>query len=235
MRSLVTIGFVATLAIATLSTVSYAQGDARRGAEAYRRCAGCHSLQPDQHLTGPSLANLWGKKAGTVTGFARYSKELKSTDIVWDEDTLNAWLSDPQTMAPGTYMVFRGLDNDAARADLIAFLEMAMAPDGARNVVARGLAPEGVVEGQVPDPLSSAPPELQVTDVRHCGDSYFVATADGRETPYWEMNVRLKLDTRVTGPDPSNPVNVVAGMAGDRVSIVFSQLEELSRLVAEKC
>ncbi len=48
MRSLVTIGFVATLAIATLSTVSYAQGDARRGAEARRgRVTGARFTQVD--------------------------------------------------------------------------------------------------------------------------------------------------------------------------------------------
>jgi cytochrome c len=49
------------------------------------------------------------------------------------------------------------------------------------------------------------------------------------------MNVRLKLDTRETGPQAGRPEIVGAGMVGDRVSIVFSSLQELSRFITEKC
>src|SRR3546814_16586931 len=72
------------------------------------------------------------------------------------------------------------------------------------------------------------------TKVQHCRDSYCVTTADGAETPFWEMNVRLKLDTRETGPEPGKPAILGAGMAGDRVSIVFSSLEELTSFVTEE-
>ncbi len=68
----------------------------------------------------------------------------------------------------------------------------------------------------------------------HC-QTAFRHHPDGVETPYWEMNVRLKLDTRETGPEPGKPAILGAGMAGDRVSIVFSSLEELTRFVAESC
>jgi cytochrome c len=224
-------------AVAFTAATAHAQteGDARRGAESYRACVGCHSLEPGSYLTGPSLAGVWGRKAGQVVGFNRYSQGLKSADLTWDENTLNAWLADPRAMIPGTYMVFRGIENDRARADLIAFLAVAMAPDGAMAVVARGRAPAGYIRGQKPDPLRSAPLNAQVTKVRHCRDSYFVTTADGIETPYWEMNVRLKLDTRETGPEPGKPAILGAGMAGDRVSIVFSSLQEMTGFVAEGC
>ena len=226
-----------TIALLVVATTAEAQidGDAGRGAEQYRACVSCHSLEPGSHLTGPSLADLWGRPAGQADGFIRYSQGLSSADITWDEDTLNAWLADPQAMIPGTYMVFRGIADDQARTDLVAFLAVAMAPEGARAVVERGLAPADYVHGQKPDPLGSIPPEAQVTKIRHCQDSYFVTTADGTETPYWEMNVRLKLDTRETGPEPGKPAILGAGMAGDRVSIVFSSLEELTRFVAEGC
>lgn len=224
-------------AVAFVATAAHAQaeGDAKHGAEQYRACIGCHSLEPGSHLTGPSLAGLWGRKAGEAAGFNRYSQGLKSADLTWDENTLNAWLADPRAMIPGTYMVFRGIQNDKARADLIAFLAVAMAPDGAKAVVARGLAPAGYIRGQSPDPLRSTPLNAQVTKVRHCPDSYFVTTADGIETPYWEMNVRLKLDTRETGPEPGKPAILGAGMAGDRVSIVFSSLSEMTSFIAEGC
>ena len=74
-----------------------------------------------------------------------------------------------------------------------------------------------------------------MTKIRHCRDSYFVTTADGTETPYWEMNLRLKLDTRDTGPEPGKPVIVGSGMMGDRASVVFARLEELTRFIEEGC
>ena len=230
--------FLAGITVLSLvTTVARAQtaGDAKRGAEQYRACVGCHSLEAGSHLTGPSLAGVWGRGAGEADGYIRYSDGLRSADFVWNEDTLNTWLADPQAMIPGTYMVFRGIADDQARADLIAFLAIATAPDGAKTVVEQGLVPATYISGQKPDPLASLPPDAQVTKVRHCADSYFVTTADGVEVPYWEMNVRLKLDTRETGPEPGKPAILGAGMMGDRVSIVFSSLEELTSFVTESC
>lgn len=117
----------------------------------------------------------------------------------------------------------------------MAFLKLATAPGGAEAVVAQKLVPPEYAMGQLPEPLAPVPPEQQVTKVRHCGDTYFVATADGVETPLWEMNVRLKLDTRSTGPAPGKPAIVGAGMTGDRFSIVFSSLAELTSFVVEEC
>ncbi len=49
------------------------------------------------------------------------------------------------------------------------------------------------------------------------------------------MNVRLKLDTRATSPAPGKPVVTGAGMQGDRVSVIFSSVEEIKQFVEEKC
>jgi cytochrome c len=224
---------IVTLAMA--AGTAQAEGNARRGVQFYRACIGCHSLEPGVHLTGPSLAGLWGQGAGRADGFIRYSSGLRSAEFVWDETSLNAWLANPKAMMPETYMIYRGLQNEQDRADLTAFLALAMAPGGAKTVVERGLARPADVRGQRPDPLGSPPPDVRVTAIRHCRDSYFVTTANGVETPYWEMNVRLKLDTRGTGPQPGRPEIIGAGMVGDRVSIVFSNLQELTQFVAEKC
>jgi cytochrome c len=228
---------LAALAAGSLPTgaAGQVQGDPARGGEAYRNCAACHSLLPDVHLSGPSLAGVFGRKAGTAPGFLRYSPGLRSADLTWDENTLNAWLADPMAMIPGTYMIFRGISDDQERADLVAFLRLATAPGGAQAVVAHGLLPQQYAAGQQPEPLKSLPPEQQVTRVRHCGDTYFFATADGAERPFWEMNVRLKLDTRDTGPALGKPAVIGAGMVGDRVSVVFSSLAELASFVVEQC
>lgn len=219
------------------ATAAFAQenADALRGGELYRACVSCHSLEPGVHLTGPSLAAMLGREAGETAGFDRYSPGLKSAEFTWSWETLNAWLADPGTMIPGTYMAFRGIADDDARADLLAFLEIAMAPGGRDAVLAGGLAPEEYVRGQVPEPLAPAPAAQEVTAIRHCGESYFVTTADGTETPFFEMNVRLKLDTRDTGPAPGKPVIIGAGMMGDRVSIVFASVTDLTTLLVEDC
>ena len=44
-------------------------GDAKRGAQLFQQCMACHSVQPDEHMTGPSLAQVWNRKAGTTPGF----------------------------------------------------------------------------------------------------------------------------------------------------------------------
>jgi len=215
--------------------LAHAEDNPKRGGQVYRACVACHSLQPGVHLTGPSLADMWGKKAGRADGFLRYSPPLKAQEITWDENTLNAWLADPKAMVPGNYMSFRGLRNDRQRGDLIAFLRLAMAAGGTKAVIDEGLVSADVAEGQRPEPLDQAGRQQQVTRLRHCRDTYFVTTADGTERPYWEMNVRLKSDTSNTGPPPGKPMIVGAGMMGDRVSIIFADPSEIATTLKNAC
>jgi cytochrome c len=187
------------------------------------------------HLSGPSLADRWGKRAATVGDYGRYTDVLKKADIIWDENTLNAWLADPQAMLPGTTMTFRGIEQNETRANLIAFLRLAMAAGGTARVVKDGLISERMAEGQIPPDLSSLGANQRIKSIRHCRDAFYVTTADSAEFPFWETNVRLKTDTSARGPKSGEPVLLRSGMAGDRVSVVFSSLAEISRLVAEKC
>jgi cytochrome c len=72
-----------------------ADGNAARGQRVFGACAACHSLQPDQNMTGPSLADLWGRKAGSLPSFSRYSPALKSASVVWNDKTLDEWIEVP--------------------------------------------------------------------------------------------------------------------------------------------
>lgn len=235
MNAIIYFLFSVMLFISVASYTAHADGDPTRGAKVYGVCAACHSLEPALNLTGPSLAGLWGKKAASVTDFVRYSSSLKEQGFIWDETSLNAWLTEPRAFVPGTYMTFRGIDDKRVRGDLIAFLKIAMAPGGGATVVAQGLATAEMTHGQAPEPLATASPEGQVTRIRFCHDTFFVATADGNERPFWEMNLRLKIDTSANGPQVGKPVLVPGGMQGDRASIVFSDLDEIGRLVQKKC
>ena len=209
----------------------------RKGAPAYRLCAACHSLKPGVHLSGPSLADVWGKRAAMNESYGRYTEALKKAmpDIVWDENTLNAWIAEPQAMVPGTTMTFRGVKDNQTRSDLVDFLRRALAPGGGDAVVREGLISEHLAEGQIPPNLSSVGDNQRIKNIHHCRDAYYVTTADGAQFPFWETNVRMKTDGSARGPKLGEPVLLSSGMAGDRVSIVFSSLADLKAAIAERC
>lgn len=94
--------------------------DATRGGDLYEsRCFGCHSL--DANRIGPMHRGVFGRKAGAVAEFA-YSPAVKNSPVVWDEQTLDRWLTNSQQVIPGTRMNFRvALPED--RADIIAYLK----------------------------------------------------------------------------------------------------------------
>lgn len=81
---------------------AHAAGNPQRGAMVYRACAACHSLEPGMHLTGPSLADLWGKKAASVKDFLRYSKALSSRRSVMCDGIRSALLSGGTIVASST-------------------------------------------------------------------------------------------------------------------------------------
>ena len=93
--------------------------DVAHGEKVYKTCGICHSL--DKNAQGPKHAGLFGRTAGTVPDF-NYSPALKKSGIVWNEQTLDTWLKDPQAMVPGSKMFF-AVDKDQDRADVIEFLK----------------------------------------------------------------------------------------------------------------
>ena len=95
-------------------------GDPVRGKAVFeKRCTGCHALEVDRE--GPRLAGVFGRKAGSVTGFS-YSAGLKKLGLTWDEATLDKWLSDPDVMVPDNAMSF-SVAKSEERRDVIAFLK----------------------------------------------------------------------------------------------------------------
>jgi cytochrome c len=88
---------------------------------AFTPCAVCHSVD-GSNGTGPTLQGIIGRKSGTVAGY-RYSRAMKSAAIVWDEASLDRYLTDPQALVPGNIMPFSGVADGAQRAELIAYLK----------------------------------------------------------------------------------------------------------------
>ncbi|WP_109312105.1 c-type cytochrome [Ruegeria sp. AU67] len=95
-----------------------------------RKCSICHSLTPDdQRRAGPSLHGVFGRKAGTLTGYF-YSDTLQDSDIIWNEETINALFDEgPDHYIPGSKMPMQRITEPRDRDDLIAFLRRATAPE----------------------------------------------------------------------------------------------------------
>lgn len=223
---------VAMLAAIAWSDAARSAGDPARGATLFQACAACHSTTPGEHMTGPSLAHIWGRKAGTVEGFRRYSEAMTHVDFVWTEDKLDQWLTNPEALIPGTSMTFPGLGDSKARQDAIAYLKS----------VSEGKAPQAAQRGGMmmnmrpaKEDLKKVPREGQVAALNHCGDTYTVKTADGKVNKVWEFNLRFKTDSSTLGPRPGHPVIVGAGMQGDRASVVFATPDEISSFIRTEC
>jgi cytochrome c len=95
-----------------------AVGDAAAGEELFLdRCAMCHVAEGGGQ--GPSLKGLYGRKAGSVPGFA-YSAALKASGVIWTGPELDRFLANPIVAIPGTAMPIT-VPDPKQRADLIAY------------------------------------------------------------------------------------------------------------------
>ncbi len=224
--------FAALIVSTVLSPASAANGDAGRGQRVFNACAACHSLEPNRNMTGPSLAQLWNRKAGGLPSFERYSAVLKSSGIIWDDKTLDQWITDPQHLIPGNEMIFQGLKNPQPRADLLAFLKGATQPG--RTPSAQSAQQGGQMGGGDPN-LKALDPEGRVQTISYCHDTYRVTTADGKTHAFWERNLRLKTDSSGNGPQKGAPALIGAGMMGDRADVIFAAPEEISGFIKPQC
>jgi cytochrome c len=86
-----------------------------------QQCATCHTTNlSDPPRQGPPLLQIIGKQAGKLEGF-HYSPALSQAGFAWDEDRLDAWLSNPQDVVPGAIMPYRQARAET-RAAIIAYL-----------------------------------------------------------------------------------------------------------------
>jgi len=186
-------------------------------------------------MTGPSLADLWNRKAGGLASFPRFSSALKSSDVVWNDKTLDDWINDPQHLIPGNDMTFQGIKNDQQRADLLAFLKQATQPGHAAPQSAQQGGQMGGMMGGGDLNLKTVGPEHRVTAISYCRDTYRVTTADGHTRAFWERNLRLMIDSSENGPEKGAPALVGAGMMGDRADAIFADPSEISPFISTQC
>mgnify|MGYP006162406417 CR=1 FL=1 len=115
----------AMIAALTLAAVP-ANADAERGKIVFKKCKACHLVDRKKNRIGPHLVGLFGRNAGSIKAY-RYSKAMKAAEIIWEEETLDAYLKAPRKYVKGTKMAFVGLKKPEDRAALIAYLKVASA------------------------------------------------------------------------------------------------------------
>lgn len=97
-----------------LTAVAVADDLSAAEAQFKKSCGTCHVAEagagPRQ---GPNLFGVVGRAAGSVEGF-NYSPAFVAgkSGIVWDEQTLDQWLTDPQSVIPGAVMPYKQADPD---------------------------------------------------------------------------------------------------------------------------
>ena len=108
------------LALVVFPKISRAADEAAQGKQLFeKRCTGCHSLERNKE--GPNLTGVYGRQAGTAPGF-NYSAALKSSHFVWDEQRLEKWLTDTDSLVEDNNMDFHVPKADE-RAEIISYLK----------------------------------------------------------------------------------------------------------------
>lgn len=110
------------LSLLASSTCWSQQVDIKRGGELFAtHCAECHSTKEGRNKKGPSLFNIFGKRAGLNADYT-YSDALKNSRLTWDAETLSKYITAPKTLVPGGKMKYDGMSNAAERDNVSAYL-----------------------------------------------------------------------------------------------------------------
>ncbi len=87
-----------------------------------QQCATCHTLKASEAARqGPTLAGVYERKVGAVEGY-HYTPGYQTSDLVWNGENLDKYLTNPQAMFPGSTMAYRQAKPEV-RQKIITFLK----------------------------------------------------------------------------------------------------------------
>ncbi|EAV43258.1 cytochrome c [Labrenzia sp. MBR-25] len=115
---------IAGTALLALTVQASADGDPAKGEKVFKKCAACHAVGPDaKNKVGPELNGIVGRPWGAVDGYKYSANLLELADgKVWDDETLDAYLTKPKDLIPKGKMAFAGLKKEDDRENVIAYL-----------------------------------------------------------------------------------------------------------------
>jgi len=118
----------ALLAMRARYTVAEVEGAQRDGfdlgRQLFAQCVLCHAPSRD-NAVAPSLGGIVGRKIASDATYDLYSPALRhfaQSEGNWTTDLLDAFLTSPRALVPGTTMSFDGLETEQDRAAILDYL-----------------------------------------------------------------------------------------------------------------
>ncbi|HSS69664.1 MAG TPA: PQQ-binding-like beta-propeller repeat protein [Casimicrobiaceae bacterium] len=156
----------------TFGSFALAQQDVAEGQKAFEsQCASCHTVKPGVNGFGPSLAGIVGHPAGHVPGY-NYSGAMTSSGLIWDEATLDAFLTDTSKKVPGTSMPV-AIPDAHVRSVIIAYLRSV----ATMTAPAAAAAPSEAAAAARPMP-SGGPTQAELTNAAASTRDWLYASKD---------------------------------------------------------
>lgn len=119
---------VIAVLLTTLAAPAFAEGDAAKGKKIFNKCKACHAVGDGaKNKVGPVLTGIVDSPAGLNPDF-KYSAtliEAAEAGLVWDTESLSAFLTNPKDFMDGTKMSFAGLRKESDIENIIAYLKSA--------------------------------------------------------------------------------------------------------------
>jgi cytochrome c len=122
-----TLALVAAIAAGTAAPAAADPiGDPVAGAGLFKQqCSACHQIgEGARNRVGPHLNGIFGRRAGSIDGFS-YSRSMDrmgKDGLTWTLATLDAYVENPKALVSGTRMAYRGLKDETARRNVLAYL-----------------------------------------------------------------------------------------------------------------
>ncbi len=95
-------------------------------AQFIKSCGVCHTTEKGAELRqGPNLGSVFGRPAGTLAEFPEYSDALKKAGaggLVWNDETLDKWLTGPSDFVAGVKMFYAQPDPEKRKL-IISYLK----------------------------------------------------------------------------------------------------------------
>ena len=97
------------------------------GEKVFKKCKACHKIGAKaKHGTGPHLNNIYGRIAGSLNDYKKYSKNIinaGNNGLIWDSETLSSFIENPKKYLSGTKMNFKGIKKSTDRNALLEYIK----------------------------------------------------------------------------------------------------------------